>query len=576
MSTSLLLAPAAQPASADTLAQLRAQILADTALSPQRQRDIASALQSLAKGLGRSLDSLPAEPAALRRLLRGVTAAQMGFRPSRWRNLRSLLSAALARTGQIAVPARSDAPPSPAWSTLLAQLGSLDTRCRMGRLARYCTGQGIAPEQVDNTVLADFRAALEQGSLVADPARCQREAALQWNRAAATHPTWPQQRLTVPDHRLYYSPPWSSYPPSLLQDVEAWRAALCGGDGADIWAEGAATRPLRPKTVHSRQVVLRLLLGALVLRGEAPATLVDLRAVVTPARVRLALEFFLERAGGKPTHHTAQVARLALGIARHWAKLPEADLAALRRMASRVTPPKQGMAPRNQARLRPLQDTAAQDRIFALPADLCREVAQRERQLGGPNVALARQWQTALLVELLLVVPMRMANLAALRLGTQLLRTPQGALFLVLVGEEVKNGQPLECQLPDATARMIDRYVAQYRPLLGEDSADWLFPGRRPGRPKSQDALRTQITEVLAERCGVAMHPHLFRHLAAMLTLQRDPAAYGLAQRILGHRQLSTTTSFYTGLETPRALQHYHQAVLARDPVTAPARPRRR
>lgn len=576
MSTSPLLGPAAPPASTGTLAQLRAQILADTTLPPRRQRDIASALQSLAKGLGRPLDTLPAEPAALRALLHKVTAAQMGYQPSRWRNLRSLVGAALARTGQITVPARLDRPPSPAWAALLAQLVSLDTRCRMGRLARYCTGQGIAPEQVNDTVLADFRAALERGSLVADPARCQREAAMQWNRAAAAHPTWPPQRLTVPDHRLYYSPPWSSYPPSLLQDVEAWRAALCGGDGADIWAEGAATRPLRPKTVHSRQVVLRLYLGALVLRGEDPAALVDLRTAVTPARVRRALEFFLERSGQKPTHHTAQVARLVLGIARHWAQLPEADLATLRRMASRVTPPKQGMAPRNQARLRPLQDAAVQDRIFALPTDLCHEVAQRERQLGGPNVTLARQWQTALLVELLLVVPMRMANLAGLRIGTHLIRTPQGALFLVLAGEEVKNGQPLECQLPAATTQMIDRYVAQYRPLLGEAGADWLFPGRQPGRPKSQDALRDQITQVLAERCGVAMHPHLFRHLAAMLTLQREPAAYGSVQRILGHRQLSTTTSFYTGLETPRALQHYHQTVLARDPVTAPSRLRRR
>lgn len=223
MSTSPLLNAAAS-APADTLAQLRARILADAVLAAPRQRDLASALQSLAKGLARPLDTLPAEPAAVRRLLRGVTAAQMGFQPARWRNIRSLISAALTLTGQITVPARLDAPPSPAWAALLGQLTSLDTRCRMGRLARYCTRQGLQPEQMDDAVLAAFRAALEQGSLVADPARCQRETALQWNRAAAACPTWPQQRLTVPDHRLYYTPPWSSYPPSLLQDVEAWLA----------------------------------------------------------------------------------------------------------------------------------------------------------------------------------------------------------------------------------------------------------------------------------------------------------------------------------------------------------------
>jgi integrase len=559
-----------------TLAQLRGRILADATLAPPRQRDMASALQSLAKGLGRPLDSLTSEPVALRRLMRGVTAAQMGLQPARWRNVRSLIGAALGEAGQVTLPARLREAPSPAWAALLEQLTSPSVRYRMGRLARYCTRQGLLPEQVDDAVLAEFRAALEQGSLVAEPARCQRETALHWNSAAEAYPSWPQQRLAVPDHRLYYSPPWSSYPASLQEDVQAWLTALRGGNAEDIWAQGAGHRPLRPATVQSRHGVLRLYLGALVLRGEDPATLVDLSAAVTPARMRLALEFFLERSGGKPTHHTAQIARLGLAIARHWVQLPEPDLAKLRRMASKVTPAKQGMAPRNQARLRPLLDPAAQNRIFALPTALCQEVEKQERQLGRPTLALARQWQTALLVELLLVVPMRMSNLVGLRIGTQLLRTPQGALFLTLASKEVKNGQPLECELPDATARMIDRYVERYRPLLGGDSANWLFPGRQAGRPKSHDSLREQITQVLAERCGVAMHPHLFRHFAAMLTLQRDPAAYGLAQRILGHRQLSTTTSFYTGLETPRALQHYHQTVLARGPNLRPASLRQR
>jgi integrase len=564
MSISISCIPATPTASASTLAQLRARLLTDTALPQRRQRDLASALQSLAKGVGRPLDTIPAEPATVRRLLQGVTAAQMGFQPTRWRNIRSLVSAALAWDGQIRVPARLDLPPSPAWAALLGLLASQDTRYRMGRLARYCTRQGIAPEQVDDGVLTAFRTALEQGSLVADPARSQRETAVQWNRAAAAHPSWPQQRLTVPDHRLYYSPPWSTYPASLLQDVAAWLVALQGGDQGDLWAETAGTRPLRPKTIQGRHAVLRLYLGALVLSGEDPATLLDLRSVVTPTRACLALEFFRKRGGVQRSQHLAQVARLVLGIARHWAKRPEAELAQLRSMASKVTPPKQGMTLRNQARLRPLQNDAVLDRVLALPETLCREVTQRTRKLGGPNVALARQWQTALLINLLLVMPMRIANLVGLRLGTHLLRAPQGETFLVLPGEEIKTGQPMDCVLPSKTVLMLERYLERYRPLLGEGGSDWLFPGHTPGQPKSQDGLRDQITTVLAERCGVAMHPHLFRHLSAQMILQAHPGAYGLAQRILGHKQISTTMSFYTGLETGQALRHYHQVVLAR------------
>jgi integrase len=129
----------------------------------------------------------------------------------------------------------------------------------------------------------------------------------------------------------------------------------------------------------------------------------------------------------------------------------------------------------------------------------------------------------------------------------------------------VKNGEPLEVALPAGAAAMVGRYLDRHRPVLGGGAgADWLFPGRTPGRPKSHDALRAQISGVLAERCGLAMHPHLFRHLAALLILRRDPSAHGQAQRVLGHRQLATTMGFYTGLETTRALEHYRDLVLSR------------
>jgi integrase len=134
-------------------------------------------------------------------------------------------------------------------------------------------------------------------------------------------------------------------------------------------------------------------------------------------------------------------------------------------------------------------------------------------------------------------------------------------MVLVLDEAEVKNGLPLEVALPAGAAAMVTRYIERYRPLLGAAGSDWLFPGRTPARRKSHDAVRDQITKVLAERCGVAMHPHLFRHLAGKLILDHDPKAHGLVQRVLGHKHLSTTMGFYTGLETARAVQHYQAIV---------------
>jgi integrase len=198
------------------------------------------------------------------------------------------------------------------------------------------------------------------------------------------------------------------------------------------------------------------------------------------------------------------------------------------------------------------------------------------RRLGAPNVALARLWQTAVLIEIELAVPLRLANLAGLRIGTHLLRLPGGGLVLVLDEAEVKNGLPFEVPLPASTAAMISRYIERYRPLLGAAGSDWLFPGRTPGRRKSHDGVRDQITRTLAERCGVAMHPHLFRHLAGKLILDQDPKAHGLVQRVLGHKHISTTMGFYTGLETARAVQHYQAIVQGGGPQAKRNKPGRR
>jgi hypothetical protein len=98
------------------------------------------------------------------------------------------------------------------------------------------------PPAVYDDFLARFRAALERSSLVADPAHNQRKTAMQWNRAAAAHPAWPQRHLSMPDHRLYYTPAWTTYPPSLLQDIEAWLASLRSGGVQDLLSDTALSR----------------------------------------------------------------------------------------------------------------------------------------------------------------------------------------------------------------------------------------------------------------------------------------------------------------------------------------------
>jgi integrase len=139
----------------------------------------------------------------------------------------------------------------------------------------------------------------------------------------------------------------------------------------------------------------------------------------------------------------------------------------------------------------------------------------------------------------------------------------------VVPGNEVKNGTPIDAQLPKPASDLISIYIDTFRPLLAPDPSDHLIPGMRPGMPKSDQGTRTQIQQTLANHVGIEFHPHAFRHLAAYLVLKENPEAHGLVQRLLGHNSLHATMTFYSGLETDAAIMH-HDALIARHRQAAP------
>lgn len=556
MSTSNDLDAPADNATVPSLAEARTRLLADESLPVSRRRDMASALTSLAKAIGRPPEIIAATPPALRPLLAGLTPAMVGCRPGRWRNILSLVTAALAHLGIVLVQGRICEAPSPAWQMILKPLGKGTGAARhfhLWRFARYCTQKSIEPTAVDDTVIATYRQDLEQRSLVTEPARATRDAARFWNAAADAHPDWPQRRLAVLDNRPYYALPWEAYPETLRRDVDAWCAWL-GGDDPFVERD---FNPLRPTSVATRLRQLREYIAALVHQGADPQELVDLAAVVTPAQAKLGLRFFWERAKQQKTHHVYQVGGLVVMIARHWAKLDKPEIERLRLMINQLRPAAVGITGRNVARLRQLEDPKRLEALLTLPGVLLEEM----RRAGAPSVLLALRLQTAVAIEILLHVPMRLNNLRTLRIGVHLLPGSGKEMFLSVSGEEVKNGVGIEARLPDDAARLIALYMDKYRPLLATADGDWLFPGAKPDAPKTAEGLRSPIQKMIATRCGLRFNPHLFRHFAAWITLRQNPDAHGQVQRILGHKSLSSTMAFYSGLEGAAALQHYDQLV---------------
>ena len=533
---------------------LIARILADASLPANKREDIASGLHSFIKAVRLPLDTLVPPLPELRELIASFTPAMTNMSPGRWCNIRGHLQIALAHAGLATVPRRYDIRPSPRWTKLLEPL-EYGTRYKLSHIARYCTTQGIEPEQLDDTVMARLLEDLRTHSLKAKPERVHRDAAVAWNRALARNPDWPQHKLTVTDNRPIYSVPWERFPASLRADIDTWLVRLSGTD----LRQRMARKPLRPASIKTRTRQLHEYLSALVHEDVDPGSMLDLKHVVTPELACLGMMFFWKRAGDGPSVHAGQIVDMLTSIAKHYARLDQAALDDLHDLRRGVAVNQSGMTKRNQTRLRPLEDQDRIEDLALLPGLLADEVKRQ----GQPTRTLAVQMQTAALIELLLFFPMRLKNLRHLRLDEHLIfGRRQDDLTIAIPTHDVKNSVPLEARLPESAGRLINLYLTTYRPLLDNPDSPWLFSGQKPDTPKCAETLRQQIKTVLWKRCGLDFTPHTFRHAAGKIVLDLNPGAHGQVQRLLGHKRLSTTMQFYTGTERKAALAHYDAQIM--------------
>ncbi len=546
-----------QPTLADAICRLEA----DESLAPTRRRDMISALNSLARIFGHDPVGVPAHTRFLRGRMKDVVPAAHDVGAARWANVRSLVAAALQHLGLASLPGRYTAPLTEAWQKLWDTLPpGKGLRCRLSRLLHYCSANGIDPDTVDDTLLDRFGAALADESLVKYPREIHRIAILGWNAAAADIPEWPQRQLRpLPSAKAQgYILPWSAFPAGLAMDVEAYVKRLAGQDL--LLGDDDLLRPVRSGTVYRRRLQLRRIASAAVAAGASPDSFASLTDLVAVDTTRAALTFLWERAGRKPTAQLRDLASLIKAVARHWVRADAAHLEKLAAMAKKVTPRHAGMTQTNRERLRPFDDTKHVGALLALPQRVVREVQRTDK--GRQREALLVQ--TALAVEILLMAPIRIANLASLSLDRHIIRSrasKDAVVHLVLEPEEVKNDEPLEYPLPQETVALLDLYCERYRPRLVEAPHAFLFPGRG-AKAKNAGALGSQIRKIVKRRLGFAVNPHLFRHAGAKIYLDQNPGAYALMSRVLGHRSVDTTMRYYTGLESAAAVRQFNKVIL--------------
>ncbi len=152
----------------------------------------------------------------------------------------------------------------------------------------------------------------------------------------------------------------------------------------------------------------------------------------------------------------------------------------------------------------------------------------------------ARQYRDGLLIALLATRPLRRRSLSELKIGTHL-RQVGDSYVLALQGVNTKSGYPVEFPLPELLTPYMTRYLDQYRlrfPKAGDEQALWLSA---KGGALSSDAIYTRICRRTKDAFGFAIHPHLFRDIAATTIAREAPQALTVARDLLTHANVQTT-----------------------------------
>lgn len=532
-----------------TLADLMDRLAADESLSATRRRDLVSAVRRFCRLVGRDPATLPARVGELRPALERINPVQAGLSTKSFQNLKSDLLAALRAGGGIS--ARTALARDPVWSALAAALPEKRLRDGLSRFLRYCADEGIAPQAVGDETVGAFISWVEASTFVPKPRALHRQTCRLWNEAGDRVPDWPQRRLTVPDFRApRQTLRLEDLPSSLRREAEAWLGWLADPDPFD---EDRPRKALAPRTVFLRRQQLLAAVTALVRRGYKLQDLTALADIAAAATVKDILRHYLARNARTSDAYLQGLAQMLFGLAKDWVRVDEDHLSALRGIKSKLAPLPTGLTPKNRAMLRQFRDPRNRQRLLGLPDELAGEA----RYLREPARAALRL-QLALAVEFLLMAPLRMANLVSLDLERHLTR-PGGVdtpYHLVIPAAETKNDEAIEFVLPEGLTELIDRYCRDFRPALAQPDNPFLFPDRKRGH-KAQGTLSQQITEAIAKRTGLTMTCHQFRHLAAYLFLERSPGQFVVVQRLLAHKSLKTTMSFYADFSSQAAAEHY-------------------
>jgi integrase len=401
----------------------------------------------------------------------------------------------------------------------------------------FCSWIAVAPNDVDDAVMEQFRAAIRDSDEIDNPETLVRIAIQAWNELAATNPNWPQRVLSMPAPRTNR---WTIepqlFPESFRQDVDQWQEGL---SKVDPEAEEGRIRPLRPESLRLHRHQVFKAASALVFTGRPIETVTSLACLVEVDAFKKILAHLRERQGGHPTTALLGLARTLKSIAKHKEQMSEQHVQRMGRICANYARDLEGRVSKSRVRLQTFEDERLLAALLHLPDRLLEEARhsgtspRRARLLAQVAVAVEIEWQA----------PLRLANLASLNLRENIqVVTIKGEVRWIIRFDrhETKNRSLLVHELPAAAVRRIQHAFRFY-----EQTNGWIFPGRK-GSHKQTSLLGKQVKREVERRLGKPFNIHLFRGLEATTQVKENDNGFEIARAILGDRSDRVIRSYYT------------------------------
>ena len=300
-----------------TLQDVRALIRCNSPdLMPMKRNNFTSAIKRFSDGINLSIHAIAADPTVLSDLIENAHPAASGITERNWGNILSIFKAALNYVGIKIEANRNCEPMSPAWDSLHQKLPE---HCySLSRFFRFLSKHEVSPKDISQEWFDRFSVALRETYLIKHWPDRYRKACVDWNKAAATIPNWPQVTVTVPDNRPdSWVLNWSSFPATLKTEKDAYlefRKAPHHSNKEIAYD----LKPLKPSSLAKAEYSLRQAASLMVKSGMAPDAISDLATMVSPSAFKACLNQLLEINGYEGNSQAWNTMCSLTSVAKTW------------------------------------------------------------------------------------------------------------------------------------------------------------------------------------------------------------------------------------------------------------------